>query len=137
MSIKDAVQSAADSVGDKKAWQEAADWLHDYLESQGGTADSATVKNAAKAAGHSLTALQRARVRLKIADLTHGFPRRTRWTLQSFHRPGENATTGTTGTTAANREVQSCQLYQSFQSSQSPREGETTGGRMLRVEVEP
>jgi len=71
-SIKEAVQSAAESAGDRCATAEAADWLHDYLISQSGTRDSADVKAAGKAAGHNLSALQRAAKRLHLITVAEG-----------------------------------------------------------------
>jgi len=40
-SIRDALESAAESSGDRSATSEAGDWLRDYLVSVGGSADSA------------------------------------------------------------------------------------------------
>ena len=110
--IRDAVEAAAESTGDRTATSEAADWLHDYLTSQGGCRESVVVEAAGKAAGHSHTALAGARKRLRLAVDARGFPRRTYWRLPSIIAsapvvlpPGETHMTGTTGTTAANRGV--------------------------------
>jgi hypothetical protein len=60
---------------------EAAGWLEDYLSSQGGTDDSATIKAKGAKAGHSVDALKRARKRLKAPITAHGYPRQTYWSL--------------------------------------------------------
>jgi hypothetical protein len=105
-SIREAVESAAASSEDRSASAEAADWLRDYLESQGGSCDSADVKNAGKKAGHHAEAIRRARQRLKLRVRAEGFPRKTIWSLpsarfrlQSCQLTGESPTTNTTDTT--------------------------------------
>ena len=124
-SIQDALQQAHETAGlNRTTVGEAADWLKDFLASKDGSADSALVKKEAGKAGHSLPALQRARLKLKIATVSVGFPRRTNWVLQSFQCPGETATTETTETTVANPPSQS---LQSLQSLQTPRARATTG----------
>lgn len=105
--IREAIDVATASSGERTATAEAAAWLTDYLTSQGGTAESATIKTAGRHAGHTVTALHKARVTLHLRTDDIGFPRRTFWTLQSMplqslYVPGETTTTGTTGTTAAN-----------------------------------
>jgi hypothetical protein len=104
MTIREALQVAAESRGDKTAVGEASDWLNDYLVGQGGTADSADVKREAKKAGHAHAALQRARIKLNVGAISVGFPRRTQW-CQSSRARGETATTATTRTTTANHVV--------------------------------
>jgi 5S rRNA maturation endonuclease (ribonuclease M5) len=105
--VEDALRRASGNPGERTAVQEASDWLTDYLRSQGLSADSATVKKAGSAAGHSHNALHRARERLGITTESVGFPRRTVWTLPDDSHPtvvptpGETHTTRTTGTTAA------------------------------------
>jgi hypothetical protein len=83
--------------------QDAATWLHDFLESHGNGEDSIRVKEAAKAAGYSGGVLHRARHRLHVVTSGSGYPRRTMWTLPvvplSHSTYGESDTTGTTGTT--------------------------------------
>ena len=78
-SIRETLDVAAESSGDRTAAQEAGDWLLDYLTEQGGTAESAAAKEAGKAAGHSIDALKRARRLHKVTVEPRGFPRRTFW----------------------------------------------------------
>jgi hypothetical protein len=110
-SIEDALQQATEvGTGNRTATAEAADWLHDYLTHQGGSADSVEIKRAATKAGHAVAALQRARTTLHISTASVGFPRRTHWTLQSSHPPvvspvGESDTNERIETTAAKRAV--------------------------------
>lgn len=105
-SIKEAMVSAAEMAGDKSATTEAAEWLADYLHSQDGSADSATIKREGGKAGHNVDALKRARRKLQIAAVNQGFPRKTFWTLtpQSEQPPvgaacGETALTTLTAPT--------------------------------------
>lgn len=79
-SIRDAM-SRADPHGDRTATAEAAQWLDDYLASEGGEARSADVKKAGKVAGHSEDSLKRAKRRLGVLDRSEGFPRITVWSL--------------------------------------------------------
>ena len=65
---------------------EAADWLKDYLDSEGGSAPSADCKRHAKAAGHSERTLKRAMQHLKVVSHSLGFPRKTTWYLPE-HAP--------------------------------------------------
>ena len=80
-SITETMQRATDSPEDRTKSDEAADWLLNHLEANGGTDDSASVKEAAKNAKHSLSALQRARGQLGVETTSEGFPRRTFWSL--------------------------------------------------------
>lgn len=98
--IADAVRNAAADGDDRTATQEAAGWLEDYLADKG-EADSADVKKAAHAAGHSERTLQRARQKLRVSTRSDGFPRRSYWSLPTSGatRPRDHGTTGTTGTT--------------------------------------
>lgn len=131
MSIRDAIDASAQASGDKTAVSEAMDWLDDFLHSENGQADSGVIKRKGAAAGHSTSALQKARQKLKVNTITAGFPRRTSWCLSS-HARGETATTemnGTTGTPEA-------QSFQSFHSLETPRESETTGSSGRRLVVE-
>jgi len=105
--IRDTLESAQQTSEDRSAVTEAAGWLHDYLREQGGSAESAAVKSAGKAAGHSEDAVKRARNRIKVSSVAEGFPRTTRWALpQSEHavsgsNPGESALTQLTAPTGA------------------------------------
>lgn len=104
-SIGDALERGQNGE-DHSATSEAADWLSDYLETQGGAADSAEIKKAGQRAGHSNGALHRARKRLGLTTTTKGFPRRSEWAtpdetpekLQSFHIPRGDETNGMNGT---------------------------------------
>jgi hypothetical protein len=144
-SIKDAIAAAAENAGDKTAKREAADWLLDFLASQGGRAESAAIKSAGRSAGHTLDALQRARKWSRLLTDSLGFPRRTYWCLpscqssdpmaaqssdQSSESLGETSTTHTTPTTDANRGVgdpsQLTEDRQSSESSGTPRARATT-----------
>jgi hypothetical protein len=121
--IREAVEFAADSTGDRTATSEAVDWLHDYLLDQGGCRDRATIEAAGKTAGHSHNAIARARQRLKLHVEPRGFPRRTFWQLASVvPLPGETGTTGTTGTTGLSGTSRTCGT-----SGTSPRASGTTG----------
>jgi hypothetical protein len=102
--IRDALQTAAEMAGDKTATSEAGDWLHDYLVSQDGNADSAEVRREGSKAGHGKDALNRARKKLGIVSIASGFPRRTFWHLSaqsSQQSSGEtsNANTAKTANT--------------------------------------
>lgn len=107
--IRQALELAGEGADSRSATSEAAGWLEDHLTSQGGTDESASIKDAGRKAGHSKDALLRALKRLKGTTESSGFPRRTYWTLpgtavQSSHSsgrsPGETAPTATTASTA-------------------------------------
>ncbi len=107
-SIRDTLESAQQTSEDRSAVTEAAGWLQDYLTEQGGSAESAAVKSAGKAAGHSEDAVKRARNRIKVSSESGGFPCTTRWALpQSEHAEatvsgsssGESALTALTALT--------------------------------------
>lgn len=78
--IHEALEASA-APGGQTAVDEAAGWLEDYLEEQGGGAESSAVKAAGKTAGHARATLERAAKRLKVSVEQQGFPRRTWWTL--------------------------------------------------------
>jgi hypothetical protein len=80
-SIRDVMERAADSGEQKSAATDAQHWLEDFLTIKGGTAESAKIKKAAYASGHSERSLRTARSRLKIEISEHGFPRQTWWSL--------------------------------------------------------
>jgi hypothetical protein len=65
--------------GDRSATQEAADWLEDYLTTQGGKDESAEIKRMGAKAGHSADAIKRAKVKLGLTVKSVGFPRHTYW----------------------------------------------------------
>jgi hypothetical protein len=103
-SIKQAVEAAAASAGDRTATSEAGDWLEDFLVEHGGSADWAAVQQQGTKAGHSKDALRRANDNLKITSKTSGFPRKAIWTLPAplVAAIGETATTATTASNATN-----------------------------------
>ena len=133
-SIREAVDAATESAGDRSATSEAADWLQDYLTSQGGTAASEAIIREGGRAGHSRPALHRARQRLHVRCDGRGFPRKTYWLLPSSHsRVTRALTTGTTGTTetadagdTAKDHIPNHQSNQSAQLPQAPLHQETT-----------
>lgn len=80
-SINDTLGIADEDTEARSAVAEAGDWLTDWLASLGGSDDSANVKKAGAKAGHSDSALKRARRRLRIEVTAEGFPRRTYWSI--------------------------------------------------------
>lgn len=120
--IREAMQAAVEVAGiNRTVVAEAADWLSDYLESTGGSADSADVKREGGKAGHSQDALKRARHKIRATSAGVGFPRRTFWALQSEQpvgaSSGESALTALTAPTAPTG-PQSVQSVQSVQSGE-------------------
>lgn len=81
------VMARAAEPGDKTATTEAADWLADYLEAEGGRAESAEIKREGAKAGHSIDSLKRARRRLGLTSESSGFPRRTYWATPQSEQP--------------------------------------------------
>jgi len=77
--VRDAAAGAAETGENRSATQEAADWLEDYLVTQGGTADSRDVKAQGGKAGHGVDALKRAARKLGLVIANVGFPRTTTW----------------------------------------------------------
>lgn len=140
-SIAETMRKAAEGDEDRSAAGEAADWLEDWLTDQGGTAASAEIKAAGKKADHSLSALQRARKKLRIITETSGFPRQSFWSLPVVSSPvdsaprGEettemNGTTEGSGVLADTTEAQSFQSFQSFETGAGP---DTTGACTVRT----
>lgn len=126
-SIREAIDVAAESAGDRSAAAEAADWLLDYLTSQEGTADSAIVKREGAKAGHSREALRRACHHLHVQTKGVGFPRKTFWFLSSRHgfgrlvSPVSAVSAVATDVGETDKEPTNCiQLPQSTQLTQSP-----------------
>ena len=126
-SISDAMRRASDSHEDRSATSEAADWLSDYVASQGGQVASADAKKACRVAGHTIDAIHRARMRLKLKVTSSGYPRATFWELPEPPVVGQSSdllrgdpTTTTTTTT----EAQSSQSSQSSQLLQLERHGD-------------
>lgn len=79
--------------GNRTATSEASAWLEDYMESVGGVVESKVVKAAAREAGHSTATLDRARVKLRIAFESHGYPRRSYWRSPVVSPSGESEIT--------------------------------------------
>ena len=73
--------------GDKTATNEAAGWLSDYLSMNGGQADSADIKKAARGAGHTEKVLRLARERLRVTISYSGRPRRSYWEMDVTQMP--------------------------------------------------
>ena len=115
ISVDAAMRDGASDPEVRTATTEAGDWLSDYLYTQGGNADSADIRRAGLAAGHSSDALKRARRRLGIAVTSIGFPRRTQWTAPVGASSGETALTALTALTG-DQTAQSVQLVQLEQS---------------------
>ncbi|NJI61137.1 AAA family ATPase [Microbacterium oxydans] len=80
---------------DRTALKEAADWLHDFL-SMTGVVGSARVKEEGRKAGHSESALKRARHRIKAETRSEGFPRTTYWYLPGEESVSRGAAAGPT-----------------------------------------
>jgi archaellum biogenesis ATPase FlaH len=82
--LDDFITTSKQSVQDKTATSEAADWLRDYLEDAGEPVLSSEVKKKGKAAGHSESSLKRVLKRLSIVVdnvPVPGKPRLTYWSL--------------------------------------------------------
>ncbi|WP_432504301.1 AAA family ATPase [Kineococcus arenarius] len=80
--IREAMSRAATVDEDRSVTTEAAEWLEDYLASQGGEADKADVLRAGRASGHSEAALRRARERVGVIHRRRpGFQAGTVWRL--------------------------------------------------------
>lgn len=82
-SIRDLLESATETAESRTSVGEAKTWLVEYLTSVGGTSVSAMVKEEGKRAGHSASALSRARQKAKVVSTTvpNTFPRQTTWSL--------------------------------------------------------
>jgi hypothetical protein len=86
-SISDVLESSAETAEVRSATSEATDWLTDFLGSMGGSAPSAIVKEKGRTAGHSISALTRARVRAYVVVGSGGYPRATTWSLPKPKTP--------------------------------------------------
>lgn len=130
-SIDEALRRSTDDPDDRSATAEAAAWLEDYLSTQGGTAPHGDIKSHGQSAGHSLSALKRARRRIRATTESCGFPRRTFWSLpgtQLDQQSGQNSwgdgLTELTGLTGA-VDAQSGQSVQSDQAIETGAPTET------------
>lgn len=81
--IGEAMRRASVDSDTQSMTQEAAEWLGDYMESQGGQVASSDAKRAGRAAGHSERPLRGARLKLRLKVSSEGFPRVTYWELPS------------------------------------------------------
>lgn len=88
-SISAVMERSGTENTDRTALKEAAEWLHDFL-SITGVVGSARVKDEGRKAGHSESALKRARHRIHAETRSEGFPRTTFWYLPG----GEDTTKG-------------------------------------------
>jgi hypothetical protein len=75
------MERAAESAEQKSAANDAQHWLEDDLTVRGGVAESAKIKDAAYAAGHTERSLRAARTRLKVEISKHGYQGQTWWSL--------------------------------------------------------
>jgi hypothetical protein len=120
--LADLLEVAATGPEHRTATQEAAEWLADWLASQGGTDDSASIKREGGKAGHSQDSLKRARRKIGAESTAEGFPRRTYWSLPDSVRAtsGESSLTTPTALTAPT-DSQSEQLAQLALSDETPK----------------
>ncbi|MFF0146432.1 AAA domain-containing protein [Amycolatopsis sulphurea] len=77
--VNDLLDDAPPTREERTDAEAVADWLREYLTSQGGQAPSGEVKKAAKAAGFTERTAQRARAKLQLTTRTEG--RNTVWGL--------------------------------------------------------
>ena len=77
-SINEVLRTAAEPAGDRSETDEAAAWLHDYLQLEP-VALSENIKQEAKSVGLKERTLKRAREKIGAGITPHGFPRRTWW----------------------------------------------------------
>jgi hypothetical protein len=79
--ITDEIETTQQGV-DRNAITAAAEWLHDYLTSKKGYAESSEVKHEGKKKRHSETTLGRAKRYIHAVSVNRGsFPRITYWCL--------------------------------------------------------
>lgn len=90
-SIRELMEATGEAAEAVTATAEAAVWLVDYLTTVGGTAASAKIKLEGKAAGHSESALKKARIRKRISTESSGFPRVTYWSLPATNQSGQDS----------------------------------------------
>jgi hypothetical protein len=87
--LHDVLQGVEGQSKHQSAVGNAAKWLEVYLAEQGGGAERSAIETAGKTAGHSIDAIKRARNKIGVQTTSHGFPRRTYWTLPpNESRPG-------------------------------------------------
>jgi AAA domain len=135
-SIDDVMRRAADVTEDRTAVSEAADWLGDYVASQGGQVASSDAKKAGRVAGHSERTLKRAVTKLRLVVSSSGFPRSTYWEFPAESVParsglaragGQNlGPTGPTGPTELRGDISQSNLSLSLESGQWGQSGHTS-----------
>ena len=104
-SVEDIVAAMAEGGADElTAVDEAAAWLEDWLEANGGAKESSIVKAEARKVGHTERTIQRAARQLDLTKRSEGFPRKTIWALPF-------GTTGATVPTGDSSSDQSCQPF--------------------------
>ncbi|OAN29001.1 hypothetical protein A4X17_05285 [Plantibacter sp. H53] len=94
-SISAVMERSGTENTDRTALKEAAEWLHDFL-SMTGVVGSARVKDEGRKAGHSESALKRARHRVKVETRSEGFPRTTFWYLPGKEDAAQSPAVGPT-----------------------------------------
>ena len=77
--IAETMARTADTAEERSATTEAATWLEQYLETEGGRASSADIKAAGRKADHGPDALKRARRKLGLIIENVGFPSTSYW----------------------------------------------------------
>jgi len=82
-SVREVMRAENEVDGSRDEANEASSWLRDYLTDIGGEADSKEIKQHAKAAGFSSSAMDRAKRRLKLTSTNTGFGKEKRaiWSL--------------------------------------------------------
>lgn len=84
-SIAEMMQADLDGGETRTAVADASEWLERYLSERRGAAESGSIKEAARKAGHSLATLHKARRRLKIVatNVQGVYPRQTQWIMNA------------------------------------------------------
>lgn len=122
--IGDAVRRGGESSDDRSAVSEAADWLADYLTTEGGRCPSIDIKRAGKAAGHSEDSLKRARKSLGLLVESVGYPRATVWCTPPAQSEQDSRSTVRGDSPTALTDSYVLPLAQSVQSEQSEQSGD-------------
>jgi hypothetical protein len=83
--IDEMMQADADGGEVRTAVAAAAEWLQDYLSARKGVAESKSIRDAGRKAGHAERTLYKARQRLKIAatSIPGVFPHTVQWSLKN------------------------------------------------------
>ncbi len=135
--IHELIAATAEGADLRTATGEAQAWLEDYLKGASGVSASAKIKEEGQRAGHSRSALDRAKQRLRVTIESEGFPRVTFWRLPSVASlPLETSATEATEVTVRGGGLleqqqtpldNSCFSGVSRVSCTDPPESETTG----------